>query len=233
MREFINIINEAFKPTDFRRTKSKDFELSVAGKENPLVKSDNNKDNLIKDLPGNTMSSKDALRKTSSINMTPDAAKALAHLSTSDIGDDEDDIPMSNSENLPAVIRKDLVVNDQDFDPKWIMVKDLPGYYQRPIKALGRQIFSQFTNTPIEKIQVLSTLTNSESDVRKMMAFISRRGIKDDTAIIDFDDIMPGVQADVQLWKMTGFEFLLVKDMMGYYIYAWPGGRGVHIAKQS
>lgn len=137
-----------------------------------------------------------------------------------------------NPENLPAIISRELVVNgEEDFNPNWIKVRDLPGYMQTAIRALGRQIFRQFTDYPIEDIQMMCTLTHSEADVKRMTAFIRRHGMRDDEARIELTHIMPGFETDVQLWRLAGEEFLLTRDIGGYYIYGWPGGRGVHLPK--
>ena len=202
-------------------------------------------------LPGRTASGGQARARASGVTMTPSAAAHLGDLGASGIGDEISDQEAArraghdnsgapttagatpepvNPENLPAVVSNALSKEGPaDFDPEWIQVRHLPGYLQSPIRALGRGVFGQFTDTPIEDIQVITTLTNPEDDVKRMMGFIRKNGIRDDEARIDFSRVMPGYQAETQLWRMVGYEFLLVKDMMGYYIYGWPGGRGVHL----
>ena len=138
--------------------------------------------------------------------------------------------PPRNPQNLPAVVSRALVQAGQgDFNPEWIMVRHLPGYMQNAIRALGRQVFRQFTETPVEDIQVMTTLTHSQADVQRMFAFIRRNAVRDDVARIDFQQVVPGYDADVQLWRMMGYEFLLVRDFAGYYVYGWPGGRGTRL----
>lgn len=133
-------------------------------------------------------------------------------------------------ENLPAVMSSAVAAAGHiPFEPEWHMVRHLPGYLQAPIRALGRQIFSPFTDTPIEDIQVLCTLTNPENEVKMMMSWIRKNGIRDDQAEMDFSNIMPGYSANTQIWSTEGYQFMLVQDPMGYYVYGWPGGRGVHI----
>ena len=138
-------------------------------------------------------------------------------------------------ENLPAVIQTAIARTDAEepgrpvFNPEWNMVRNLPGYMAAPIRALGRMIFSQFTDTPIDQINVMATPINTDREVNMMAHWIRRYGIRDDEAEIDFSNIMPGYTADIQLWNSEGYTFLLVKDQMGNYIYSWPGGRGVHL----
>lgn len=132
-------------------------------------------------------------------------------------------------ENLPTIINSAVAEAGATIAPEWHMVKHLPGYMKQGIRALGRAVFGQFTDTSIEDIQVLSTLVNPEHDVRGMMSWIRKNGVRDDSAVIDFSRIMPGYSAETSLWNVQGGTFLLVKDFGGYYIYGWPGGRGVHL----
>ena len=202
-------------------------------------------------MPGRTASADQARARTAGVTMTPDAEAHLGSLGASGMSDEISDeeaarraglgsagapatdgaVPEPvNPENLPSVISNALSKEGPaDFDPEWIQVRHLPGYMQSPIRALGRAVFGQFTDTPIEDIQVMTTLTNPQDDVKRMMGFIRQNGVRDDQARIDFSRVMPGYQAETQLWRIVGYEFLLVKDMMGYYIYGWPGGRGVHL----
>ena len=209
-------------------------------------------------MPGRTRSAADTRRAAAGAQLPPGAADMLSHLHTHGAEDEIDDVEAArragldpahahgaptpgavpemprNPENLPAVVGQELMAHGNreypdDWQPKWSQVKHLPGYLKNAIRAMGRQVFSQFTDTPIEDIQVMATLTNSETDVRRMMAFIKRNGVKDDEAVMDFNRSIPEYDADVQLWRMVGYEFLLVHDFAGYYIYGWPGGRGVHL----
>ena len=183
---------------------------------------------------------------------SPDAARHMGSLMSSGMeddigdgdaaayaalgGDDDNDADTAGPdearpdiENLPAVISRAITRTGGTVEPEWHMVRHLPGYLQAPIRKLGRMVFGQFTDTPIEDIQVLATLVNPEHDVRGVMSWIRQNGIRDDEANIDFSQIMPGYKADVQLWNTRGYAFLLVHDMAGYYIYGFKGGRGVHL----
>lgn len=139
-------------------------------------------------------------------------------------------------QNLPAVIQTAIARTDAEepgrpvFNPKWQMIGNLPGYYADAIRALGRMLFSQYTDTPIDQINIMaSPMINSAREVDMMTHWIRRYGVRDDEAEIDFEDIMPGYKAQTQLWNAEGYTFLLVLDAMGHYIYSWPGGRGVHL----
>ena len=209
-------------------------------------------------MPGSTRSAADTRRAAAGAQLPPGAADMLSQLHAHGAEDEIDDVEAArragldpahahnaptpgaepvlprNPENLPAVVGQALMAHGDteypdDWQPKWSQVKHLPGYLKNAIRALGRQVFGQFTDTSIEDLQVMATLINSEIDVRRMMAFIRKNGVKDDEATLDFNRSMQGYNADVQLWRMVGYEFLLVQDFAGYYIYGWPGGRGVHL----
>lgn len=132
-------------------------------------------------------------------------------------------------ETLPAIINKAVVRSGHHFDVKWHMVKHLPGYFQSAIRTLGRHVFATFTDTPIEKIQVLSTFTNSETELKQMGTWIMRNGHKDDHMTMSFQRIFENYDAEVAVWNVEGYSFAVVKDFAGKYIYGWPGGRGTKI----
>lgn len=136
-------------------------------------------------------------------------------------------------ENLPATINKALFKKEDGAaptvrPPEWHMVKNLPGYMQQGIRAMGRMVFAPFTDTPIEKIQVMASLIN-ERDVRVMADFIRKNAFMDDEATMEAHDIIPGYGAQIQIWNMSGCTFMLVRDHAGEYIYGWPGGRGTDL----
>lgn len=132
-------------------------------------------------------------------------------------------------ENLPMVINNQLSTDGMNIEPKWHMVRNLPGYMQQGIKALGQMVFAPFTSTPIEKIQVLSTLSNEEVEVKAMMTWIKRNGVRDDEAELEFGEIMPGYSAQTQIWNADGYKFMVVKDFAGYYVYGMEDGRGTKL----
>lgn len=144
-----------------------------------------------------------------------------------------DDMPKT-PQNLPAVINTAVAASGMHIEPQWHMVKHLPNYIQSGIRAMGRMIFGQFTDTPIEEIQVLSTLSNDDVEVKAMMTWIKRNAVKDDEAQIKFDNSPAAMfanqyGADVQIWNAEGYTFMVVKDPHGYYVYGWPGGRGTRM----
>lgn len=146
-----------------------------------------------------------------------------------DVTDGYEPIPPT-PQNLPAILSRAVAETGEHLIvPEWHMVRNLSGYAQRIIRMIGRDIFRQFTNTPLEDIQVLATLSNSDEEVNGMANWIRQNAVKDDEVTLDFGAVMPGYTAKGQLWNAFGYTFLLVRDQMGNYIYAWPGGRGVHV----
>lgn len=138
----------------------------------------------------------------------------------------ETDEPGYPPDMLPAVISKELERQGGSFSPEWHQVQNLPGYVQTAIRALGRKVFGEFTSTPIEDLQVCSTLSNDEMEVKKLAAILTRRGQRITDANIDFSGIMPGYDADVSLYQLGEAQFMAVKDMAGIYVYAWPKADG-------
>lgn len=132
-----------------------------------------------------------------------------------DIGTD------TKNTTLPAVISNALVEGQAGFDPNWHMVRNLPGYAQQAIRGYGRSIFASFTSAPIEEIQIVSTLSNSETEVKLMMAWIRENGIREDVAELDGSQVFGRYTADVQKWSCLDYSFLLVADRAGYYVYGW------------
>jgi hypothetical protein len=133
-------------------------------------------------------------------------------------------------ETLPAIVSRAMSVEGgAKIVPEWHMVRHLPGYLQSRIRQLGRQVFAPFTDTPIEDIQVLSTLSNPDRDVKAVATWIFRNGIRDDEAELEFGQIMPDYKANTQIWNVEGFTFMVVKDFAGHYVYSWPGGRGTQL----
>ncbi len=131
-------------------------------------------------------------------------------------------VPPTN-DNLPALVNKDIALTGGRIEPEWHQVKHLPGYMLNAIRAGGRQVFRQFTDTPIEDIQMICTIPgmNSEREVKAVMAWVRTNAQPQDQAEMTFGG---GIKADVRLWQTADFSFLLVKDPMGFYVYSWVGG---------
>ena len=202
------------------------------------------------ELPGRKATPQQS-RATFHGNFTPELAGHMGNLLNSGLTDDipidfGNDIDTTEGvdappkiENLPAILSTAIAKTDNLIFPLWHQVKDLPNYRASAIRALGRQIFGMFTDTPIEDIQCCTTIPNEpgqranrREEVQAMMAWIKKNGVKNDEMRMTFEELMPGYEADVQAWDAEGFSFVLVKDPSGYFVYAWPGGRGVHLEQE-
>ena len=143
-----------------------------------------------------------------------------------DVHADEPEPP--TTENLPATVSKamwDPNTKTGKANPNltWHQVKNLPGYAKTAIRAIGRVVFAPFTTTPIDDIQVLSTLSNSEIEVKAMISWLVRNGVKVQDTNLDFNGrIFPGYNPEIKLYRALDYEFMCVKDHEGYYVYAWP-----------
>jgi hypothetical protein len=123
--------------------------------------------------------------------------------------------------NLPAVISTAMAETEAGFDPRWHMVRHLPGYQQEAIRGYSRSIFGAFTSAPIEDIQMVATFMNGDTEVKLLMAWIKENGVRDDVTELDGSAVISGYKADVQKWSCDDYSFLLVRDRAGHYVYGW------------
>ncbi len=145
--------------------------------------------------------------------------------------------PVLPMKNLPAIINKQLAVKSNK-EPKWHMVKNLPGYLSNPIRSLGRSIFKYFTATPIEEIQVLANFhgqqePNTEQEIKMVASWLQKNAVKLPQKKLLFETTIPGYDADVVVYETDGYEFMVVKDFAGYYIYAYNGKQNTKRLSQS
>ena len=135
------------------------------------------------------------------------------------------------SKNLPAIIQHALVNTDSKLarvngdDIEWHMVRNLPGYMQHAIRAVGRSVFDAFTKTELEEIQVLAHVgggPNSTAELNTIAGIVTKYGTKQNDLEINFHDIFKDYKADVRIYDYLGFTFFIMKDFAGSYIYAWP-----------
>jgi hypothetical protein len=251
MRKFIDIISKkSLKEADDTKIKDKskfDFLNDLETGSKSVAKSSSKSSSPAKV----NMDKKAARSKTRSAAMNanmshPGAADAMHSMMNHGIEDEisdeqarrnagyEDDIGeepiIPNNENLPAIVNKDIALSGGTVNPEWHQVKNLPGYMLNAIRAGGRQVFNQFTNTPIEDIQMICTIPgmNSEHEVKAVMNWVRTNGVPADSAEMTFGG---DVKADVRLWNTEQFSFLLVKDFMGYYVYSWVSKYGIHVGQ--
>ncbi len=137
--------------------------------------------------------------------------------------------------NLPARIRANAVAAraDNGFGrgqgmTDWLQLRRMPTYLLTQVRRLGRDIFAQYApTTEIEDINMIGYLPNmpemhSQALVRDHIRWITENGdeiISDD---IDFGRNIPGYRAKTSLWEVSHFNFLIVQDNHGEYVYGWP-----------
>jgi len=134
-----------------------------------------------------------------------------------------------NPNNVPAMISREIAAAMPDtVDPQFHQVKNLPGYMSRAIRAMGRETFKNYTDTPVEDISVLANLggqgPNSEREINAVSSWLKQNGTKLDASELGFGDMIPGYSAQTMLYSTAGMRFLVVKDFAGGYIYVWPEG---------
>jgi hypothetical protein len=139
-------------------------------------------------------------------------------------------------QTLPALISKHIATTGGTVTPDWHAVANLPGNADRVINMLGKQLFGAFTRTPTQQINMIGNLggqgPNTEEEVRSVANWVVQHGRPVDTATLDFDKIMPGYKAEIQMYSAGGVRFELVRDAFGDYIYAWPEGDSVDTQQQ-
>jgi len=112
-----------------------------------------------------------------------------------------------------------IEAKESPFEPKWMKVRQLPGYLLSQIRRLGRDVFAELGATvPLEEVQIISTLTHPTTDVQKMAYLISNYGQK----MSEQTNIFGNVSCDVQIWRFANYDWAVVADFGGSYIYGWP-----------
>ena len=193
------------------------------------------------DQPNSSRSQKDLELKKASADATREKMKdvkmdfkSFLHFMNMDLTGLEDKIDPTvttdmivkpAARDLPKVINAALKAGGS-ITPEWHMVKNLPGYMSAGIRAIGRQVFSPFTKTKIEDIQVIANLNdsgpNSAGEINAVAKFLLDFGTKSTDASMEFQDRIPGYKADMKVYTFANYTFLLVKDHAGNYIYSWP-----------
>lgn len=144
--------------------------------------------------------------------------------------------PQVTPTTLPTVVTHDVRVTMPDVIITWHMVKWLPGYMAKPIRALGRMVFAPFTRTAIEDILIIATVgggPNSQLEIDTVCQHLSRNGTANKAAELYFGKAIPSYSAAVISYDCDGRTFLLVSDFAGSYIYSWPVEDSVHWPDQT
>ncbi len=225
-------------------------EFLSTSEKNGIVLTTKNKKELKQELKHQIASGADTRKKINNLaspnpEVALQAAKHLFNLSSIDLDDiisDKDAEEIANVElkpvnptTLPAIINKQIAA-EQDIDVEFHLVKNLPGYLKSPIRALGRQLFGAFTKTPIEHISVIADLGGAGGGYREVNAvagYLQKHGERDKVMELYFDKVMPGYSADVAIYHNMDTTYMLVKDFMGKYVYAWPRTQTKQVSKKN
>lgn len=245
IKDFINIVNktllnEATEPKSNEKNKF-DF-LQKLSQEQPVAnKNTNTSSNGTKAIPGKISNKKQTSQAFNQGDYSmndfdaiyqmmqkagPDTVVSdddLTH-DTTMINNNDEPLKLTNqtkptNDNLPMIINHNITeYNPKAIIPKWHQIKNLPSYMISQIRSVGRKVFAQFTTTPIEQIQMICTLMNSDNEVKTVMNWIKQNASLKDKVEMTFPN---DIKALVKLYKYNNFAFLCVKDFMGIYIYAW------------
>lgn len=130
-----------------------------------------------------------------------------------------------NTENLPTVANNALRAVGT-VTPTFHQVANLPGNMSRGIRTMGKQLFRMFTTTPTEDVYMIGNVMgmgpNNSREMNAVAGYLRQKGQNMGVGDLDFDQIIPGYNADVSQYKANGIRWLLVRDEFGDYIYAWP-----------
>lgn len=141
-----------------------------------------------------------------------------------------------DTDNLPAVANQSLQAAGVQ-RPKWHKVANLPGNMSRGIRTLGKRLFHSFTNTPTDEITMIGNLggmgPNTPLEVNSVAGWLRNHG-KDLGGVgnIDFNNIIPGYNAEIAMYTAAGIRWMLVRDEFGSYIYSWPESESKTISGQ-
>jgi hypothetical protein len=130
-----------------------------------------------------------------------------------------------NTENLPAIANKELLKAGK-VKPDWHQVANLPGNIRTGIRTMGRQLFRMLTKTPTDEINMIGNVMgmgpNSSREINAVSGYLRDKGEDLGLGDIDFNDIIPGYNAEIYQYRANGIRWLLVRDEFGQYIYVWP-----------
>ena len=215
-------------PKEKPRTKLDDIKFTNDdGKNLPASKSGANKEVPQKSIKLNTASASDTRKAVKDVKMDMRSMLLNLGMDLSGLEDKIDkkyDLMIPTTTSLPKVINTALKVAGKE-EPKWHMVRNLPGYMSQGIRAIGRQVFSHFTSTPVEEIQTIAHINggpNTKKEVNDVAGFLVKFGTRVNEASVEFQGRIPGYRAEIIVYTFANYTFKLVKDHAGEYIYAWP-----------
>lgn len=137
----------------------------------------------------------------------------------------QNELMIRTARDVPAVISTAMRAAGVQ-SPEWHTVNNLPGFANKNIRGMGRNLFSMFTSTPLGQIKTIANVNgqgpNTDEEVRAVAGWLMNNA--EDLGDIELDHTMaiPGYAPDVKEYKANGIRFHVVRDPMGQYIYAYP-----------
>ena len=165
--------------------------------------------------------------------VTTDAMRRSMNLINYAAGDDEpanpvqpeNELVVRTARDVPAVISNAMRATGF-VSPTWYLVRDLPGMNSRNIRAMGRDVFSLFTSTPVEDIKTIANLggqgPSTDREMRAVASWIYHNAEDLGEKRVDFSHVIPGYRPMVKEYRANGVRFQVVVDDHGQYIYAYP-----------
>jgi len=142
-------------------------------------------------------------------------------------------------DNLPALTRHEVANISQALQaagqvyPKWHGIKNLPGFQHRQIRGMGQDLFSMFTTTPHHDILTISTMANSEREVKAVLGWLQKNAESLPELDIDYSGYgMGNYKPQVREFRTENTRFHVVHDGAGWYIYAYPEQSAVEHGSQ-
>jgi hypothetical protein len=232
-------VKEASKPTKTRHHLDDIDDILAPRPEYPLIPDDSTdaddeeekaSDDTAVELPRASAAS----TRQRTQNITPsDVMRDYLNRINPDVGANEPDIPdtpqnelvVRTATDVPAVISNAIQSVGMQ-NPEWHTINNLPGFMQRNIRGMGRQVFGMMTRTPLEQIQTIANVEgqgpNTSAELRAVVGWL--RDSAEDLGPVEIGHGMaiPGYEPDVREYRKNGIRFHVVRDPMGQYIYAYP-----------
>ena len=177
----------------------------------------------------------DTLRATAGITPNERMRELLSRMREIDVDPEDAGYPIEeptqnivvrvDTENLPAVADKALQAAGT-VTPTFHQVANLPGNMSRAIRTMGKQLFRMFTRTPTENVYMIGNVAgmgpNSSREMNAVGGYLRDKGENLGLGDLEFDQVIPGYNAQVNQFRANGIRWLVVRDEFGEYIYAWP-----------
>lgn len=139
--------------------------------------------------------------------------------------DQQNAIVARTARDVPRVITTAMQATGM-VSPTWHTLTNLPGYSQRHIRGMGRQVFGMFTATPLEQIKTIANVEgqgpNTDGELRAVAQWLMTNAVDLGEVNLDHGEAVPGYDPDVREYSANGVRFHVVRDRLGQYIYVYP-----------